>query len=222
MDSAIHIPAVSGRRAPPVSHALQQARSEEDVRDPGNSVNPYPVTRLRAELGHRGSACRLSSRQPPTRSLATRSLVMISRNMAISTGAVTASPYRMATVQPVLLAWPPAMIPSEPGTMPRRRRMQPSRTKQGRVGALDGLGNLRVGGVDQLAHLAAEGVLPAGQGIDTGTDARVGGVCHRASAPCQHRQGQASRTPWPVANRWRMVAGNTSTLPTSRRAIRQP
>jgi hypothetical protein len=120
------------------------------------------------------------------------------------------------------LAWPPVMIPSEPGTMPRRRGMQPSRTKQGRVGALDGFGNLRVGGVDQLAHLAAESVLPAGQGIDTVTDARAGGVCHSASAPCQHRQGQASRTPWPVANRRRMVAGNTPTPPTSRRAIRQP
>jgi peroxiredoxin len=35
-------------------HALQQARSEDDVRGPGNSVNPYRVTRLRAELGHRG------------------------------------------------------------------------------------------------------------------------------------------------------------------------
>jgi hypothetical protein len=36
---------------------------------------------------------------------------MICRNKAISAGAVTASPYRMATVRPVLLAWPPVMIP---------------------------------------------------------------------------------------------------------------
>src|ERR1700746_1757067 len=34
MDSAIHIPAVPGRRAPPRLHALQQARSEDHVRDP--------------------------------------------------------------------------------------------------------------------------------------------------------------------------------------------
>jgi hypothetical protein len=27
-----------------------------------------------------------------------------------------------------------------------------------------------------------------GKGIDTGVDARVGGACHIASAPCQHRQ----------------------------------
>jgi len=84
--------------------------------------------------------------------------------------------------------------------------MQPSRTKQGRVSALDGLGNPRVGGVDQLAHLAAEGVLPAGQGIDTGTDARAGGLCHRASAPCQHRQGTSQ--PHAMARRESMAHGS--------------
>jgi hypothetical protein len=34
--------------------------------------------------------------------------------------------------------------------------------------------------------------------------------------PGQHRHGQAGRTPWPVANRWRTTAGSTSTPPTSR------
>jgi len=55
----------------------------------------------------------LSSRQPPTQSLA-----MTCQNMAINACVVTASPYQMATVRPVLLAWPPVMIPSGPGTMP--------------------------------------------------------------------------------------------------------
>jgi hypothetical protein len=41
----------------------------------------------------------------------------------------------------------------------------------GTVGALDDLGDLRADGVDQLVHLAAEGLLPAGQGIDAGIDA---------------------------------------------------
>src|SRR5215207_4024154 len=46
------------------------------------------------------------------------------------------------------------------------------------VGALDGLANLGVGGVNQIADLAADGLLPIGQGIDVGVNARVGGVCH--------------------------------------------
>ena len=45
--------------------------------------------------------------------------------------AVTASPYRMVTVRPVLLAWLPVMIPSGSGTMARRRGMQPSRRTGG-------------------------------------------------------------------------------------------
>lgn len=46
------------------------------------------------------------------------------------------------------------------------------------VGALDGLGDLRVGGVDQVAHVAADGLLPARQGVDVSVNARVGGLGH--------------------------------------------
>ena len=47
------------------------------------------------------------------------------------------------------------------------------------VGALDGLGHLSVGAMDQIADLPADGLLPIGQGIDVGVNARVGRVCHR-------------------------------------------
>jgi hypothetical protein len=43
------------------------------------------------------------------------------------------------------------------------------------VGALDGLGDLWVGGVEQIADLAADGLLPVGQGIDVGINAGVSG-----------------------------------------------
>src|SRR5262249_27384626 len=46
------------------------------------------------------------------------------------------------------------------------------------VGALDGFCNLWVGGADQLANLAADGLLPNGQGIDVGVNPWVGGVSH--------------------------------------------
>src|ERR1700730_3798633 len=46
------------------------------------------------------------------------------------------------------------------------------------VGALDGFGYLRVRGVDQVADLAADGLLPIGQGVDVGIHARVGTVRH--------------------------------------------
>jgi hypothetical protein len=36
------------------------------------------------------------------------------------------------------------------------------------AGALDRLGHLRVGGVDQVADLLADGLLPVGQGADVG------------------------------------------------------
>src|SRR5215216_629906 len=51
----------------------------------------------------------------------------------------------------------------------------------GLAGALDGLGHLGVGGMDQLADLAADGLLPVGQGVDIGVDARVGGPGHGRS-----------------------------------------
>src|SRR5262245_4604742 len=45
-------------------------------------------------------------------------------------------------------------------------------------GALDGLVDLRVGRVDKVPDLTADGTLPAGQGIDVRVHARVGGVGH--------------------------------------------
>ena len=46
------------------------------------------------------------------------------------------------------------------------------------VGVLDRFGDLGVGGVDQIADLAADRLLPIGQGIDVGVNAWVGGVRH--------------------------------------------
>ncbi len=45
-------------------------------------------------------------------------------------------------------------------------------------GALDGLGHRRVGGMNEITDLAADGLLPAGQGIDIGVNARIGGIRH--------------------------------------------
>ena len=45
-------------------------------------------------------------------------------------------------------------------------------------GALDGLLHLRVGGVDELTNLLADGLLPAREGCDVGVDARIGGKSH--------------------------------------------
>jgi hypothetical protein len=106
---------------------------------------------------------------------------MTCRNKAISAGAVTAPPYRIATARPAFPAWPAVMIPRGRDDAPAAEECA-LQDKAGAVGALDGLGDLRVGGVDQLAHLSAEGSLPAGQDIDTGIDSRAGGVCHGASS----------------------------------------
>src|SRR5207302_9085547 len=48
-------------------------------------------------------------------------------------------------------------------------------------GALDGLGDLGVGGVDQVADLATDGRLPLGQGVDVRVDAGILGVAHGSS-----------------------------------------
>jgi hypothetical protein len=62
------------------------------------------------------------------------------------------------------------------------------------VAELDRLGDLGVGGVDQLADLAADGLLPVGQGVDVGVDAWVGGVGHgRPTIPPSQRSVSASR-----------------------------
>ena len=47
------------------------------------------------------------------------------------------------------------------------------------VRALDGFGNLRVSGVNQVTDLPADGLLPAGKTTDVRVDAGVGAVCHR-------------------------------------------
>jgi hypothetical protein len=44
------------------------------------------------------------------------------------------------------------------------------------VGALDGFAYVWIGGVDQLANLAADSLLPEGEGIDIGVNPWVGGV----------------------------------------------
>ena len=49
------------------------------------------------------------------------------------------------------------------------------------VGAFDRFGNLVVGRVDEIANLAADGLLPIGQGIDVGVNTRVGSVGHAGS-----------------------------------------
>ena len=46
------------------------------------------------------------------------------------------------------------------------------------VGELDGLGDLRIGGVHQITDLAADGLLPVRQGIDVGVDAWISTVGH--------------------------------------------
>src|SRR5262249_46733543 len=50
------------------------------------------------------------------------------------------------------------------------------------VGALDGFGHIWVGGVDQLAHLAADGLLPIGQAIDISVNTWVGSIGHYTSS----------------------------------------
>ena len=49
------------------------------------------------------------------------------------------------------------------------------------VGAFDRFGNLVVGCVDEIANLAADGLLPIGRGIDVGVSTRVGSVGHAGS-----------------------------------------
>src|SRR5438132_1034499 len=71
------------------------------------------------------------------------------------------------------------------------------------VGALDCLGDLGIGVVDQIPARVADGLLPVGQGIDVGVHARVGGIGHRGSTlvrarahglcPCSNATGQCRR-----------------------------
>jgi len=47
--------------------------------------------------------------------------------------------------------------------------------------AFDRFGNLVVGCVDEIANLAADGLLPIGRGVDVGVSTRVGNVGHAGS-----------------------------------------
>jgi hypothetical protein len=83
--------------------------------------------------------------------------------------------------------------------------MQPSRTKQGR------LVRLMVSVTGESAAWTSwrtsrrMACCQPGKGIDTGVDARVGGACHIASAPCQHRQDKRSHA---LARRESMAHGS--------------
>jgi hypothetical protein len=146
---------------------------------------------------------------------------MTCENMAISACVVTASPYRTTAVGPVVLAWPPVMIPLGVRDDAPSWRNAALQDEAGAVGALDGLVDLRVGGVDQLAHLAADGLLAAGKGIDTDVDA--GRWCPAIAPPL--RASTVRDKPVARLSRRESMAhgsGNTPTPPTPRRVIRQP
>ena len=59
-------------------------------------------------------------------------------------------------------------------------QMLPSSDEVRAARALDRLDDLGIGGVDELADLAADRLLPLGQRVDVGVDTRVGGVGHDA------------------------------------------
>lgn len=72
-------------------------------------------------------------------------------------------------------------------------------------GSLDCLADLRVGGVDQIANLMADGLLPLGQGIDVGVDAWVQGRVQEAgSLSMAHIGGEDPAWMTPTSlNPWR-------------------
>jgi hypothetical protein len=49
----------------------------------------------------------------------------------------------------------------------------------GAVSELDRLRDLSIGGVDQVSDLAADALLPGGEGVDVGVDAGITGLRHR-------------------------------------------
>ena len=61
------------------------------------------------------------------------------------------------------------------------------------IGEFDGFGHRRGGSVDQVADLAADGLLPCGQGIDVGVNAWIRGVGHDGST-----LAAAVNRAWPV------------------------
>src|SRR5207247_9446828 len=81
--------------------------------------------------------------------------------------------------------------------------------KIGLLGALDGLGHVRVGGMHQLSHLAANLLLPARERSNVVVDAGVGLVCtHGSMIPrikvlllgCQRRMEPTTSTLESVAS----------------------
>jgi hypothetical protein len=60
--------------------------------------------------------------------------------------------------------------------------------------ALDGFGHLWVSGVDEVADLAADGLLPIRQGTDVRFNARVGGISHSELLPSQ----RGALSGWPA------------------------
>ena len=116
---------------------------------------------------------------------------MICLNIAVSAGALIDSPSRTATVRAVSFSWPPVMMPSGSGTMRavveedvdvilgRQQGADVALQHEVRtVGVLDRFSDLWVGGVDQIADLAADRLLPIGEGLDVGVNSWVCGVGH--------------------------------------------
>jgi len=130
-------------------------------------------------------------RQPQARLFA-----MICLTMAVSAAALTVSPWRTTTVGAVLFVVAggddslgirddrPVVEKDIDMVLGRQQGADVALQHEVRaVGALDCLGDLGVGGVDQIPDLAADGLLPVGQGIDVGVHARVGGVRHSGIHP---------------------------------------
>jgi hypothetical protein len=116
----------------------------------------------RPQLKDRDQLSRFNFRRPPARLLA-----MMFLNMAVGARALMVWPWRMATVRAVVLSRRAVMIPSGSGTdgavieedvdIVLRRQQGDDMALENEVravGALDGLGDLWVGGVEQIADLA--------------------------------------------------------------------
>ena len=61
------------------------------------------------------------------------------------------------------------------------------------VGAFDRFGNLVVGRVDEIANLAADGLLPIGQGIDGGVNARIRPERHTPHDSSPHGEAEPTQ-----------------------------
>lgn len=70
---------------------------------------------------------------------------------------------------------------------PEQRADVALKHKVGLLRALDRLGDLRIGGVNEIPDLATELLLPIGQGFDVRIDARIGRVRLHADSISVHR-----------------------------------